>query len=670
MNCICHLASDLSRDGGSAVTQSPHPVDLDSDMRLVWAGVEGIGRFVEKASVDVDGRVVALVGANEAGKTTLLRAWEQISRRNESELTALVSQQISVSDNQEVVFARFALDESDRDAISHLYKGAQTRWLRVSIRRSGDLYYSFEPSLKRDPAANDRLRRDLKRAATNPILKEQADNDSAVFDFELVDSALAVFGDQSRKEQTFNELVSALDDLELEGAAQYVRDLSGSLVAAIERDREDPPQQQAWKILQDRVPVFRRFTQNDRGLRSRYSIDDDDFPDRALFNLFALAGVDPNDLIEVIDDRNYGVVATVQESGNAALASQLERWTQADLLVRMQFDVDSRVVGIFVQEHDGDEDGSFHPIERRSDGMLWFTALLAFLSREGALASSTILLIDEAETHLHYDAQADLVASMTRQTLADKVIYTTHSAGCLPEDMSRVRVVERSGTDSSIVENRYWRSGASGGVSPLIMRMGASRFAYTQSRLAVVTEGPSDFILWPTLLRECSDVSYLGFQMVPGLAEASDDELKALELEAGLVAYLVDNDKPGERLSKRLASLGIPPRRIVKVPYPMNTVEDAIDAGLLVRALNDNLRLSGYDEPFNDNSLKKRDRATQISDWLKSKDLPSLKKVDLAQRILDLATFEQITIASHDRQTAIKRLHDGVLAALGQVTLV
>jgi len=72
-------------------------------MRLVWLGVEKIGRFAAKASVDVDGRVVSLVGANESGKTTLLRAWEQLSKQESEEIARLLTQGAEVGEDDEVV---------------------------------------------------------------------------------------------------------------------------------------------------------------------------------------------------------------------------------------------------------------------------------------------------------------------------------------------------------------------------------------------------------------------------------------------------------------------------------------------------------------------------------------------------------------------------------------
>src|SRR5206468_181099 len=97
---------------------------------------------------------------------------------------------------------------------------------------------------------------------------------------------------------------------------------------------------------------------------------------------------------------------------------------------------------------------------------------------------------------------ADLVRAFEQQSLAAKIIYTTHSAGCLPSDLgTSVRVVEPiPDTDRSRIRNDFW--GTSAGFSPLLMAMGASALAFTPTRRAVLAEGPSDLLLLPSLLKD------------------------------------------------------------------------------------------------------------------------------------------------------------------------
>ena len=162
--------------------------------------------------------------------------------------------------------------------------------------------------------------------------------------------------------------------------------------------------------------------------------------------------------------------------------------------MRVELDVEGREVHVFATN----SSGSLIPIAERSEGLRQFIALMAFVEREAA-GRDAIVLIDEAEQHLHYDAQADLVRVFSGQTAAKKIIYTTHSAGCLPHDLGMgVRVIEATGPpelppqewERSKLRNWFWEKGP--GYSPLLMAMGAGTFAFAATRKAIVAEGISD----------------------------------------------------------------------------------------------------------------------------------------------------------------------------------
>ena len=117
-----------------------------------------------------------------------------------------------------------------------------------------------------------------------------------------------------------------------------------------------------------------------------------------------------------------------------------------------------------------------------------------------ALDVAPVLLIDEADAHLHLNAQADLVSLLMKQNKAAQVLYTTHSPGCLPSDLGTgIRLVEREDSTSSI-ESHFWTNKAPG-FGSLLYAMGANAAAFSTCRRAVLAEGPSDMIMLPTLLR-------------------------------------------------------------------------------------------------------------------------------------------------------------------------
>jgi len=163
---------------------------------------------------------------------------------------------------------------------------------------------------------------------------------------------------------------------------------------------------------------------------------------------------------------------------------------------------------------------------------------------------------------LHYDAQADLIQMLSHQQQAAQVIYTTHSAGCLPKDLGTgVRLVEpNKDQERSGVENWPWQKDQ--GFGPLLLGMGASTLAFVPTRAALIGEGGSEIVLLPTLIREAVGLQALDFQVAPGAAEASRAAIAHIDFQGSKVAWLVDGDEGGADNRRHLRASNIPPERI------------------------------------------------------------------------------------------------------------
>ena len=86
-------------------------------MRLLKVKLEGIRRLENADALLVADRLVAIVGPNEAGKTSLLRALEQIDRIDDPIPAAMATRQCNVTPT---IRALFELDAADREAIAHI----------------------------------------------------------------------------------------------------------------------------------------------------------------------------------------------------------------------------------------------------------------------------------------------------------------------------------------------------------------------------------------------------------------------------------------------------------------------------------------------------------------------------------------------------------------------
>jgi hypothetical protein len=387
------------------------------------------------------------------------------------------------------------------------------------------------------------------------------------------------------------------------------------------------PSQRAADVLWARLPTFVLFEEHDRELRSVYDVDElrNGIP-IALRNLGALANLDWNKFFDAIDSNDVGALATLEDGAAKTLEEQLKAWTQSGIVCRINGDPRGRQVRSAVGNP-----GSLWAVEARSAGLQWFVALVAFLHAQRV--SNPVLLIDEAEQHLHYDAQADLVEMMTVQQRAARVIYTTHSAGCLPEDLASVRVLVMVDDLRSEVRNWFWESHEAG-LSSLILEMGAARFAFVHSRHALICEGASDFLLLPAMLRECTGKRTLGYQVAPGLSEVDDLSLQRLDSEAGTVAYIVDRDSGGDELVRRLRSVGVQSKRVHRLPPGATTIEDLIALDVLVPAIEAVLEKNGSPAKLPPNLFRSKDRWDVLKSWCRKEKVSVPNKRQLAQAVL------------------------------------
>ena len=101
-------------------------------MRLLSATIEGYKRFAEKTTVRLDDLLIALVGPNEAGKTSILRALAGLEMASpydpkESTRGGVGTPRVEVT---------YRLDESDRAALADVPGGPLIE--RVTVRKNAD----------------------------------------------------------------------------------------------------------------------------------------------------------------------------------------------------------------------------------------------------------------------------------------------------------------------------------------------------------------------------------------------------------------------------------------------------------------------------------------------------------------------------------------------------
>ena len=435
-------------------------------MKLIQFKIQGYRRCEKLSTLHISEKLIAIIGPNEVGKSSLIRAmYRHIDHEGEfvrSELT----RGSTTDDKAPITTAIFQVESNDLDKVAHLHQGTKIKKFTVEKFRDGERRYDLIPKPERDKSQRGLVIKNLNRMSISPSIKRHLEifKDAIEASYELINylkegSELLRSGVINQVRELREELANALEEKADENTfPKYITDLPEQLDELIQLESEPPPYDEAVKILSEAIPHFLEFSAEARILKSSYELDESmtvekEIP-KALGNLLKAAELDISRLWEAITENDQAAQQTLIDRANDKLKDSLvASWPSLNVEVR--FSLNGNV--LFIQIRDENKENT--DIGERSDGLRQFVALAAFLLHERR--GKTVLLIDEAESHLHYDAQADLVQMFAEQDFASKIIYSTHSAGCLPEDLGTgVRMIAKAEEpERSIIKNWFWEEG-------------------------------------------------------------------------------------------------------------------------------------------------------------------------------------------------------------------
>lgn len=640
-------------------------------MRCTRIEFHGFRRLADTAT-NLDGLITAFVGPNEAGKTTILDALVWLTDGGELPVV-WQSRSHRPTRKQAVVRAFFALSKDDLATVSQFALNEEPRTLAMLRRADGSVGYEISPAPRR-PArvfdlANRRLAESRARLKYRPHGPEaHEDDDGPGVWADRVAGSLKE-PDAQWSEEALEQIRSLTGWLDEPASARSTKPRDARL-AALLREVEalvasEHPRRAVEAALVERIPSFVSFTEQNRVLATSHEMSSEALranPPPALRDLLRIAGVDLDTLWTHTANGDTSSRESLLDQGNARLLTFFDQsWNQAKIAVRIS--TSGTQLEIFVKElRDG---GPVTNIEERSDGLRVFVALVAFLA-SGGWQVPPVLLIDEAETHLHFDAQADLVGVLLRSLDAEQVLYSTHSPGCLPSDLGTgIRLVARDPDDlsSSVIKSNFWAD-EEPGYAPLLFAMGAGAAAFSICRRAIVGEGPTEMVLLPSLLRLAAGVDDLGYQVAPGLSNARTLGMRVEEVAAKVV-YLADGDGGGDNLVKHLAQIGVRRSRIFQLPKGM-AVEDLVPVEDYLAAVNGLLAEMNQPKRLGRSDLADGvPVATCYSNWAKRLKIQAPSKIEIAYRLL---AADQLRLKGEAKKH-LRSLHTQVLKAFDEARL-
>jgi energy-coupling factor transporter ATP-binding protein EcfA2 len=624
---------------------------------------------------NVDDRLVAFVGPNEAGKTSVLKALAWIDSPGDSALPgSLASRGQNFAERKgddHVATATYRLESDDWGTLGHLdfETTAETYRYAYGRNRDGGRFHSLTPRLRREPSVFKSTARALDKApkALAAMLAAGSDafeNDQSELDVrELHRVAVAATANPDRTATTsdltdirrFAAWLTAANPAT--GRVALAQAAEGLLKVADLLETEHP-NADALAILEARRPRFREFAPDDRDLDSEFDTNQEvDALSEPLRRLLDLAGTSLAYLKGVWADES-GRDTYLAECNERLQAVFEKAWSQSKLTVRLKAEYSLLKVQVKVIEK---ERRYYSTFGERSDGLKAFVALVGFLH---ALPDREppILLIDEAETHLHLDAQADLIQVLQDEVAATQVFYTTHSPGCLPLDLGRgLRFVEPTHEHyASEITHNFWDS-RHPGFSSVLFKMGAAAFAFSALRHAVLAEGPSDMILLPTLIRLATKSDTLRYQIAPRMVDLDETEVRRNEVAAN-VAYLTDGDQGGRDKRRHLRKKRrVPSRLLVAHPHGY-AVEDYVETAQLLSTINELRTDSKRTEAIMPSALPPGETMGQrIDKWFDARNIEGPSKVAVATRLASHGADLRLRPGA---TTRLQKLHIEITEAL------
>lgn len=479
-------------------------------MLVTSVEIQSFRNITNKQVMEVDPEVTCLIGKNESGKTTILKALHRLNPANNADdfhVTTDYPRRHLARDRKsktlpEVapVAATFALEAPDFDALEEMAGVRPPAGSYVKAWRTYDNALHAEPYC----ALGDVLNQVLEDVGVDDAEDRAAltqDHET----FEAVSAAAKArakeVGDGKRTARTkaLEKVPAELDKYKL-----YVDE-------SLDEGRSE-------KLI-GLLPSFFYFSTYEllpgecdlHALADREKNQQPNPGDETMLSLLRLAGEGPQDFLDV----NYDSRKAELQAASLDLSDQVfEYWKQNDALT-VAFDTDliptdpdpagqpqphHRILKIELRDdrHGGVETN----FSTRSTGFQWFFSFLAAFSAYRDQEARIVVLLDEPGTSLHGEAQGDFLRYIYGELgTKQQVLYTTHSQHMIdPTRYETMRAVHDQATredpNLGVVITPVSLSADPKTILPVEAALGysVSQHLFLGSGPLLAVEGSSDFV--------------------------------------------------------------------------------------------------------------------------------------------------------------------------------
>ncbi len=499
-------------------------------MRLIKARVQNYRSIKDTGEFEIENLKTILVGPNEAGKTVLLKALQQLNRPEgidgfdvirdypRSLYNDITTGKVDPKE-VEVVRGYFELDEEDKKLIPAEFRNCQYVFYR-KLNNGGVHWLNNAPAKIKFGDISKEIIRMLAH------LDKQFDADTANATKPkpsvLVKAVTDTFEETTvlTKENTV-KLLEILEELYplIEEGNQKEEERYTKIEEQLKFNNKS---EEALAIIRNQMPVFVLFNNYFKVKPSihlehlaerveRQLLEDDKFYDYGNLCLLKLLGFSARNLSEIgktsspdkddidalktyrdaLDNRTYQLNAA-----SIKLTKEIRNiWNpnpNRPEAEKIRISADGQYLKVVVE----DEIGVEIELDQRSEGFQWIVSFfVVFFAEALDKHKNAILLLDEPGMSLHGLKQRDFRETISRLAKTNQTIYSTHSPFLVgPEELDLVRVIELKDREEGTKVHTTISSSDPAGLLPLQEALGydLAQSLFTQQK-NLILEGLTDY---------------------------------------------------------------------------------------------------------------------------------------------------------------------------------
>ena len=512
-------------------------------MELVKIKVENFLSIKREETIKINNTITTVIGLNESGKTTLLKAIEKLNGGaiSESEKNKNLKSQPSI------IIGIFLLTNDD---ISKINENSNNK---ILLFPRGEYY--VEVKVKDN------------NATRYYSISKKVDKKSIPFDLhEIIKTNLIEYTDklfeanEKSKPEDFNSTIKKAESQDLSKVyttliSQYNSSDIGAELNSLTKELDND----AWIKL---IPKFKiiRFSSSEDILSNEVDITAIK-NNIQVTNLLKIAEIDADELIQNMKLDNMEELKTYEGKYKSNVTKIFKKiFRQNDSNFNFQIGIDTKNNKIYFYTFDKTSGESPIPLKNRSDGFKWYFSiyitLYEYLQRNDDI--KYILLFDEPNLYLNPSAQYDLLERVFKQEFKnDQIVYTTHNPYMIDvNNLSSIRIVEKTdcskfyNTTVDYLKKHKQTANEIDPMTPILTALNidiSNSLILDRTKPVIVVEGIGDVYILKAMIKKLNRVSeFENINFIPCFGASKVSMMYGYVYGMGYNVFaLTDNDEAG-----------------------------------------------------------------------------------------------------------------------------